>query len=162
MTSGGAGTLVVAGTGCGDGSPMLGNAPGISAGVYIGVASGVGVSEGDSRWKRAAAGRGECFDGTVLLRCTPLVVGVCGAGEIGLGAIDGADCFEETDTLLRTPALILLAPELERPRRLFGARPTEGVGGPLSTSALVFSSAPVPAMPIRKWSWFSMRKISTS
>lgn len=149
-----------------DGSPSVGKAPGISAGVYIGVSIGVsaaevvsanGVSTADGEeasesclWKRVCDARGECFEGSVLLRCTPLVVGVCGLGEMGLGDTV-ADCRDETDTLLRTP-LYLLAPELERPMMLFGARPADGVDGPLSTSCFVFSSAPVPGIPIKKWS----------
>ena len=37
-----------------------------------------------------------------------------------------------------------------------------GRGIPASTSFMVSSSAAVPLMPNRKWSWFSIRKISTS
>jgi hypothetical protein len=47
---------------------------------------------------------GERFDGRVLLRCTPDVVGVAKAGVIGLGtAPECRERFEEVETFLRTP-----------------------------------------------------------
>ncbi len=111
---------------------------------------------------------GDRLDGTVLLRDMPELP----ANEVTPEGVPGLETpglplslepREDTDTLRRTPYFLRLsAPALaldaERPSGL-GER-TEG--GPLSTSFWVFSSTAVPDMPMRKLSWFSIKKINTS
>ena len=136
------------------------------------------VGEGEAscmRWNLDPASAGDRFEGMVLLRpmppeLEPVVlsglrpVGVPGDETPGLPR--SLEWPEETETFLRTPNLRRLsAPALafdaDRPTVLFGlgdrVAPT-----PLSTSLTVFSSTAVPVMPIRKLSWFSIKKIRTS
>ena len=118
---------------------------------------------------------GERFDGTVLLLPRPPVpevlvfswfkpVGVPGEETPGLPR--SLEWPDETETFLRTPnfrrlSAPALAFEAERPTMLFGFGDLAEVA-PLSTSLTVFSSTAVPVMPIRKLSWFSIKKMSTS
>lgn len=124
--------------------------------------------------KRGLPSAGERFEGNVLLRCTPDVVGVTNAGVMGLGtAPERRERFEDVETFLRTPPYWrrLSAPALEvvdadRPipvlfRGVVGVLAC-GVEGPLSMCLTVPSSTAVPSIPIKKWSWLSMRKMSTS
>jgi hypothetical protein len=119
---------------------------------------------------------GDFFDGTVLLLWTPLPeFEVASEGVTGLGGTpECLDPLDETDTFLRTPPyrLTLSAPALaldedlpmtvalERPA-VVGVRAC-GVEAPLSICFTVPSSTAVPSIPIKKWSWFSIKKIKTS
>lgn len=147
---------------------------GEASGFFVSSAFGV-VGPDFSLGKRGLLSAGERFEGTVLLRWTPDVVGVANAGVIGLGtAPECRDRLEEVDTFLRTPLYFarLSAPALEvvdadrtmpellRPG-VVGVRAC-GVDGPLSMCLTVPSSTAVPSIPIKKWSWLSMRKMSTS
>jgi hypothetical protein len=126
--------------------------------------SALGVEGPDmSLGKRGLLSAGDLFEGKVLLRCTPEVVGVPMEGVTGLGRPDCRDRFEDVDTFLRTPlpslrtlsAPTLDAADTERPMPEL-LRPgvvgvlAWGVGGPLSTCLTVPSSTAVPSMPIRK------------
>lgn len=106
-----------------------------------------------------------------------LLVGVAGLpmlDVIGVGPPSDRLLFLlETETLrrmlphLRTLSAPALALELERPTTVFDLVGVVGVAGcltgvPLCTSRTVSGSAPVPGMPMRKLSWFSIKKISTS
>ena len=119
-------------------------------------------------------------EGTVLLRCTPLVLlvvlGLPIEGVTGVGP--GSDrllFLLVTETLrrrlphFRTLSAPALAFELDRPMTVLdrlgvvgvpGA--LDGVGTPLCTSRTVSESAAVPCMPIKKLSWLSIRKMRTS
>ena len=123
----------------------------------------------------------DLLEGTVLLRPRPprpprpdgtLLMGV---DVFGVWVPpDSFDVFEETDTLRRrlpnflTLSAPALAFEPDLPMTVLDlpgvAEGDEflGVCEALCTSLTVFSSAAVPCIPIRKWSWFSMRKIKTS
>ena len=114
--------------------------------------------------------------GTVLLRCTlpPGVMGVPAIGVTGVGpASDRLLCLLETETFLRKLfhllSALLLALELDRLTTvldLLGVTGEPGtlvgLGTPDCTSLTVSWSAAVPGIPIRKLSWFSIRKIKTS
>ena len=142
---------------------------------------GVGGSDTFSLEKR-----GECWalfvpcfrDGVDLLLCTPLPPGVIGLltpGVTGVGPnSERLLCLLDTDTFRRKLDHLLsapmLAPELLRPMIVLD-RPTgvvgvdgdlPGEGTPDCTSFTVSSFAAVPGIPMRKLSWFSMRKIKTS
>ena len=104
-------------------------------------------------------------------------VGVAGLPmleAIGVGPpSDRLLCLLETDTLrrrlpyLRMLSVPALALELERPTTVLDRLGVVGVlgcltGVPLCTSLTVSGSAPVPGIPMRKLSWFSIRNMSTS
>ena len=69
---------------------------------------------------------------------------------------------------LRTLSAPALAVELDLPRRVFDLGVVgvfgdlDGDGAPLCTSLTVSGSAAVPDIPIKKLSWFSIKKIRTS
>ena len=115
--------------------------------------------------------RGDCaelpplLDGTVLLLCTPPLVGVAGVGVPGGTLLsDLLLCLLDTDTFLRrlphfltlSAATLELDPDLPvTVLDLFGV--VGVVGGlegelPLCTSRTVSGSAAVPCIPIRKLS----------
>ena len=79
------------------------------------------------------------------------------------------ECRDDVERfLLIIPSLLTLsaaALELEAvrltPGTWLGDIGPAMVGVPFSISSFVFSSVAVPCIPIRKWSWFSIRKIST-
>lgn len=116
----------------------------------------------------------------MLLRCTPLVLlGVLGLpmdGVTGVGPASDLLLFLlVTETLRRILPHFLtlsdpaLAFELERPITVFALLGVVGVAGgfdgvwtPLCTSLTVSESAAVPCMPIKKLSWLSIKKMSTS
>ena len=103
------------------------------------------------------------MEGRVLLRWTPLNE----EGVPGL-VLEFLECFEDTDTFrrrlpyLRKLSAPPLALETERRTLVWVVVGARGARPPDSTALTVSSSAAVPFMPNRKWSWFSMRKIKTS
>src|SRR5262249_21161333 len=115
-------------------------------------------------WNLPDPRAGDFLDGTVLLLANP-----ADGDEAtpGLPGVDAPECLDDVDRLRRilpsrrTLSAPALAFELDLPKPdfLFGL----GVVGPLtggvpcSTSCMVCSSASVPCMPIKKWSWFSIR-----
>ena len=132
-------------------------------GLFTSSAAGVEGPECFPAGNRGLPIAGERFDGKVLLRETPEVVGVANMGVIGLGtAPECRERFEDVETFLRTPpckrrlsAPALEVVEAERPipeplrPRVVGVRAC-GVDGPLSMCLTVPSSTAVPSIPIRK------------
>jgi hypothetical protein len=113
---------------------------------------------------------GDFLEGRVLLRASPLVGVATNAGLAGLGQpLEWKDRLEAVDLFLRIePSLATLsAPALAEdedrtmPGFVLGVDGGLSTGVPFCTSSTVFSSAAVPCIPMRKWSWFSMRKMMT-
>ena len=147
--------------GCGE--PVAIGSAGVDSCLFASSAAGVGGSEPLLLEKRAPGMAGDLFDGTVLLRWTPELVGVLNAWAVGLGmAVECRECLDEVDTFRRiapylrklsAPALEAAeadrpSPDLFRPG-VVGVRAC-GVEGPLSTCLTVPSSTAVPSIPIRK------------
>lgn len=147
------------------------------ADVYPGL--GVDGSEPLSRGNRGeAVVLPPLREGTVLLRCTPE------AGVAGSPTTPPTTVGPPSDRLLRllleseafrlilpnfpTLSAPALALELVRPMIVFDLPGVVGVPGgcleglPLCTSRTVSGSAAVPCMPMRKLSWFSIKKMRTS
>jgi len=141
------------------------------------VGLGVDGSEPFSRPYRGEA-PADRFEGTVLLRCMALFrpeglfsIGdaapcPCPLTEVLVEFLDDTERFLLMLPNLRTLSAPALDVELDLPNVLLllgvAGDPGDGEGAPLWTSLTVFSSAAVPAIPTRKESWFSMRKIRTS
>jgi hypothetical protein len=114
---------------------------------------------------------GDFFEGTVLLLAKTPVLGVAvSAGLAGLGQpfeckdrLDDVDLLRRIEPSLATLSAPALAEDADRtiPVDCFGVDGGLITGVPFCTSSTVFSSAAVPCIPMRKWSWFSMRKIMT-
>ena len=152
-----AGTLLAAGR-------SSGGEPGIGAGVLtVGVLGGLAS---EVLWNLCPAIAGDRFDGTVLLRPNPPALPALPPNADGEAGVPGIDTFgllrslefrDDKDALRRTPPVLR---RLSAPMVVALDALTDG--GPLLTSSFVFSSMAVPVMPIKKLSWFSMRKIRTS
>jgi hypothetical protein len=138
-------------------------------GGTTGVSGATGASFREANLPDCRAG--DFFEGRVLLLASPLVgVVEVNAGLAGLGhPFECIDRLDDVDLFLRIePSLaIFSAPALavdgDRTMPDLGVGVDGGLatGVPCCTSATVFSSAAVPCIPIRKWSWFSMRKMMT-
>lgn len=145
------------------------------AGLCTSSATGVEGPDALAKEKRGLPIAGDRFEGNVLLLFILEVGGVAKGGMLGLAAAperrerrEDVETFRRTPPYLRklsAPALELVEAERRMPellrRGVLGVRAC-GVDGPLSTCFTVPSSTAVPSIPIKKWSWLSMRKINTS
>ena len=110
----------------------------------------------------ACAIAGDILEGRVLLRWTPAAP--MDVGVAGLALFELREFFEDTETFRRRLPNFrkLSAPPLALETERRTVEWEVGRSIPPSTSFTVASSAAVPFMPNRKWSWFSIKNINTS